>query len=418
MQITIFEDESYKNFLPLVYLRPVYDLRCGVFTLREKLEKYFSPFQIHYHLRDELADIYRQDNPQKNINQLPKDDTWFVNGRVVANSVLKKHIVNSHKEEKVLINGKDIVAVFLKKESLKRFDQEIKKGTLSKNRFEGLRTEMLEVDTVSYPWDLVHKTSDEIIADSSFFKKKKKQIEGKVDSGVHLLNRKDIFIGKNSTIKPGAVLDAEKGPIIIGNNVTVMSNAVIEGPAFIGDNSVIKIGAKIYHGTSIGEWCKVGGEVEASVIQSYSNKQHEGFLGHSYLGSWVNLGADTNTSDLKNNYSTVRVQIDGKMVDSGQQFVGLTVGDHSKSGINMMFDTGTMVGVSCNLYGAGLLPKSIPSFAWGGENSFQVYDIEKSIETMRKVMARRNVIMSDYYEKLVREIFISTMKDRKNFGLK
>ncbi|MBI4810593.1 MAG: transferase, partial [Ignavibacteriales bacterium] len=227
-----------------------------------------------------------------------------------------------------------------------------------------------------------------------------------------------IIIGKGSKIKPGAVLDAEKGPIIIGINVTIMPNAVIEGPVFIGDNSIIKIGAKIYHGTSIGKWCKVGGEVEASIIQSYSNKQHDGFLGHSYLGSWINIGADTNTSDLKNNYGTVRVYVNGKMIDSGLQFVGLTMGDHSKSGINTMFDTGTVVGISSNIYGSGFPSKFIPSFAWGGEKQFTAYDLEKSIDTMKKVMARRNVNLTASYEKLVRKIFKDTMEERKSAGVK
>jgi UDP-N-acetylglucosamine diphosphorylase/glucosamine-1-phosphate N-acetyltransferase len=222
-----------------------------------------------------------------------------------------------------------------------------------------------------------------------------------------------MILGEGCRVRPGAVLDAEEGPIILGRNVTVMSNAVIEGPAYVGDHSLIKIGAKIYHGTAIGPHCKVGGEVEASVLQSYANKQHEGFLGHSYLGSWVNLGADTNTSDLKNTYGTIRVAINGEMIETGHQFVGLTMGDHSKSGINVMFDTGSVVGVSCNIYGAAIPPKALPSFSWSGEGRCEAYDLEKGLETARRVMARRNVAMSEAYERLFRGVHRSTSGERK-----
>ena len=242
-------------------------------------------------------------------------------------------------------------------------------------------------------------------------------MRGKIYPGAHLVNKKHILIGRGSVIKSGAVLDAENGPIIIGENVTVMPNAVIEGPAFIGDHSIIKVGAKIYHGTSIGERCKVGGEVEASVIQSYSNKQHDGFLGHSYLGSWVNIGADTNTSDLKNTYGTVKVFLNGELVDTKLQFVGLIMGDHSKTGINVMFDTGTIVGVSCNIYGAGLPPKFIPSFSWGGEGSFSTYNLEKSLETALRVMARRDVQMGAAYEMLMKDVYAATEDERRKAGI-
>jgi len=165
--------------------------------------------------------------------------------------------------------------------------------------------------------------------------------------------------------------------------------------------------------------CKVGGEVEASIIHAYSNKQHEGFIGHSYLGTWVNIGADTNNSDLKNDYGNVKVYIDGELIDSGSMFVGLTMGDHSKSGINLMFNTGTVVGVSCNIYGAGLPPKFIPSFSWGGaEDGFVTYRIDKAIEVAKRVMARRKVQFTEIDEKLFRKIFELTQDERERNGVK
>jgi UDP-N-acetylglucosamine diphosphorylase / glucose-1-phosphate thymidylyltransferase / UDP-N-acetylgalactosamine diphosphorylase / glucosamine-1-phosphate N-acetyltransferase / galactosamine-1-phosphate N-acetyltransferase len=416
MQICLFEDEQYKNFLPLVYFRPVYDLRCGIYSFRQKIENLFPKVKIIYNLRTELEPFFKEENPDKIVNQIPHEDVWFINGRVIPDDNLLRKVKGKNQQDLLLMNGKNIVALFLKKESLQQFKNLFTCGVLRQKDFRSIQQENIDTQMVSYPWDIVHLTSQEIISEYSFFKTKNKSLN-KNFKGVHLLNKKHIFIGKNATLKPGVVIDAENGPVVIGKNATIMSNAVIEGPAFIGDNSIVKVGAKIYHGTSIGEWCKVGGEIEASVIQSYSNKQHEGFLGHSFLGSWVNLGADTNTSDLKNNYSTVRVQINGETVDSGMQFVGLTMGDHSKSGINMMFDTGTVVGVSCNLYGAGLPPKYIPSYCWGGEKSLTIYDIDKSIETMKKVMARRKVEMTKAYEMLARGIFSATMNERKNIGI-
>jgi UDP-N-acetylglucosamine diphosphorylase/glucosamine-1-phosphate N-acetyltransferase len=215
------------------------------------------------------------------------------------------------------------------------------------------------------------------------------------------------------------VLDAENGPIYIGKNVKILPNAVIEGPAYVGDGSLIKVSAKIYENTSIGPVCKVGGEVEASIIHAFSNKQHEGFIGHSYLGTWVNIGADTNNSDLKNDYGNVKVYVDGELIDSGSMFVGLIMGDHSKSGINLMFNTGTVVGVSCNIYGSGLPPKFVPSFSWGGaQDGFVTYRIDKAIEVARRVMARRNVQLTEIDEKLFRKIFELTEEERVKAGVK
>ena len=224
----------------------------------------------------------------------------------------------------------------------------------------------------------VHHNPGEITREFSILGKPGEQ-EGKVYEGVHILDAKNVYIAAGASVKPGVVLDAEGGPIFIDEGAKIFPQAVIEGPAYIGKKSAIKIAAKIYEGTSIGEVCKVGGELEESIIHSYSNKQHDGFLGHAYLGMWVNLGADTNNSDLKNDYGPVKCVIDGELVNTGSQFVGLTMGDHSKSGINSMFNTGTVVGMGCNIYGAGLPPKYVPSFAWGGADGLMEYRADKFI---------------------------------------
>ncbi|MDI6766175.1 MAG: GlmU family protein [Bacteroidota bacterium] len=417
MHICIFEDKYYKNFLPLIYFRPVYHLHCGALSLREKIECVLPRVKTIFHMRNEIAENISEHFPKLTINKFPNDDIWFINGRVLGDKMLAKLIKSHSKEQRVYIQGDSIAAAFVKKENLSSLLNKLSDNLIEESIFKNMPTDLFPGIILNYPWDLVNHIAEEIEKDFQRLRLKK-NILGKVYIGAHLRNKKKIIIGKGSKIKSGAVLDAEKGPIIIGSNVTIMPNAVIEGPAFVGDNSTIKIGAKIYHGTSIGKWCKVGGEVEASIIQSYTNKQHEGFLGHSYLGSWINIGADTNTSDLKNNYSTVKVHVNGKMIDSGQQFVGLMMGDHSKSGINTMFDTGTVVGISCNIYGSGYLPKFIPSFTRGGEKKLITYDVEKSIDIMKIVMARRDVKMTASYEKLVRKVFKDTIDERQSAGVK
>jgi UDP-N-acetylglucosamine diphosphorylase/glucosamine-1-phosphate N-acetyltransferase len=176
------------------------------------------------------------------------------------------------------------------------------------------------------------------------------------------------------------------------------------------------MGSTIYHNTSIGKVSKVGGEIENSIIHSYSNKQHHGFLGNSYLGSWVNLGAGTTNSDLKNNYSTIKVRINDKLVDSGKQFVGLTMGDHSKSAINTSFNTGAIVGVSSNVFGGTFPPRYLPSFSWGGSEALTTYDLDRSIEAAERVMQRRNVILTDINKELFKTVFNLTVQERRYFG--
>ena len=359
MQLCIFEDRQFSNFLPLVFFRPVYALRCGATKLRDKIERLFPQADVVYHSRPELTEYLREVHPKRMINDLKEEPTWFINGRVLADENFQRLVRIPPKRDTVYLKEGDVVAAFVGRDFIRSKEKRFSTEMISKEMFESLSGEEIEMTLLKYPWELVHRNGEELCRDFAFATKKSKgkKIFGKVYPGSHLLHKTDILLGKGTVVKPGAVLDAEAGPIMVGDNVTIFPNAVIEGPAYVGHSSLIKVGAKIYGNTSIGEVCKVGGEVEASIIHSYSNKQHDGFLGHSYLGSWINIGADTNNSDLKNNYGTVEVSVQGERVDSGLQFVGLYMGDHSKTGINVMFDTGTVIGVSCNVYGAGLPPK-------------------------------------------------------------
>lgn len=417
--ICIFEDTNYTQLLPLVYFRPVYNLKCGILSLKEKLFRAYPEARVVLHTRSYLADYMRLRNPGLKVNEVPSDQCLFVNGRVIADEDLSKMIPLKLKQDMVYVHGDQIVAARVGSSHLKRIKKSLN-GLFSASDFEGLPTTRVHVELVKYPWDLVHRNGVELRKDfeSLAGKKSQKRIHGKVDKGAHVLNERNVFLGEGSVVKPGAVIDAEDGPVYIGRNVKIFPQATIVGPASIGDGSLVKIGTQIYGETSIGPLCKVGGEIEESIIHGYSNKQHHGFLGHSYLGAWVNLGAGTTNSDLKNNYGPVRVSLGGEPIDTGLQFVGLTVGDHSKTAINSMFNTGTVIGVSSNIFGDGFPPKYVPSFSWGAAGeTFTTYTIDRAIDVARRVMARRNVILAPSEEQLFRRLFELTSDDRRRRGM-
>lgn len=376
--ICIYEDENAADLYPLTYTRPVFELLCGTMSLGERIRRFFPEARLVYKCRDYIIPTLKDKYPDIPVNLLIESPCLYINGAVLFDDALFHKITS---DSNLTLTCENTTVAFWNGLSTKK--------------------EKCNATVIRYPWDLIKHNPAMITQDFN----KNKRTEGKTHDGAHLIEPANISIGKNSTIKPGVVIDAEHGPVIIGENVTVMPNAVIEGPCYIGDHSIIKAGAKIYEGTSIGPVCKVGGEVEASILHGYSNKQHDGFLGHSYIGEWCNLGADTNTSDLKNNYSHVKMNVNGKEVDTGSLFVGLMMGDHSKSGINTMFNTGTTVGVSSNIFGAGFPPKIIPSFAWVDGQDVQGYRLDKAIEVAGTVMARRKITMTENYKKLLQYIF-------------
>jgi UDP-N-acetylglucosamine diphosphorylase/glucosamine-1-phosphate N-acetyltransferase len=417
-RVCIFEDDLYRRLLPLVYFRPVYDLRCGIGTLREKIVQGFVGTPVSLHCRQDLADVVRERYPELQVNRIESRDCLFVNGRVVADEKFFATLAKGSDENTVLVHAGKVVAALVSGPELEALKLKLG-GILTLEDFSYLPKKEIDVQMVQYPWDLVHRNGDQIKADFQALaqRKKTRKIEGKVFPGAHLVNRKDIIIDRGAVVKPGVVLDAEEGPLYIAKGARIFSNSTIIGPAYVGDHTFIKAGAKIYGGTSIGEFSKVGGEVEGCIIHSHSNKQHDGFLGHAYLGMWVNLGADTNNSDLKNNYGNVVVEIDGERVDSGHLFVGLFMGDHSKSGINSMFNTGTVVGVCCNLFGADFPPKYVPSFSWGGSQSLTTYELDRCVDVAAKVMARRNKVMTSAERRLMERVFELTVEERQSKGL-
>jgi len=406
--ICIFEDSGYRNLLPLVWTRGVYELKCGIGSLLEKIVRNYENAEIILYCRDYIQPVLEERYKYSVNKKVNSDICLFINGRI-----LMSEKIPLTDEEEIGIKRKTLVYARIKKENIEflKPDEFLDDKIVNKLKNKKIKFKEVSFKLIEYPWDLVNNNSDQIKNDFKFFPPQGK-IDGEIYEGVHILNKSQIYIGKNSKIKPGVVLDAEDGPIYIGKDVIVESNTVIQGPVFIGDKSIVRPQSIIKEGTSIGEGSRIGGEVSNSIVQSYSNKQHSGFLGHSYIGSWCNLGAGTNTSDLKNNYSTVKVYINGKEINTDSLFVGLIMADHSKSAIGTQFNTGTVVGVSCNIFGQGVIPKYIPSFSWGGAEGFIKYNLDKAIQTAKTVMLRRGKNLSSNEEKLLRDIFNLTQKER------
>ena len=417
MQICIFEDKDHLNLEPLIYSRPVYQLVCGILTLREKILQGFPGKKYSLHCRAYLQDVLRQEFPKVPINTIEGSECLFINGRILSDKNLAK--IFSTKEDRLFVSGGIIAAAKLSGDRLKEFNENFP-DVISLENFYGLPVQEVDIEFVNYSWDLINNNGKELGRDFVYLTRKgkpvKKGLKRKIHEGVHLVNKKQIFIGDGVEIKPGCVIDASEGPVYIDKEAYLYPNVVIMGPAYIGAKTKIKSGAAIYENVSIGKVCKVGGEVENMIMMPYSNKQHAGYIGHAFLGSWVNLGADTNNSDLKNNYSTVKVAVNGKEINSDLQFLGLIMGDHSKAAINTMFNTGTVIGFSSNIFGAGFPSKEIPSFSWGGSEGIISYKPEKSIETASKVMERRNIKMSESDRKLFMDIYELTKDARTRKG--
>ena len=392
MKLILFEDLGYRDLLPLTYFRPVWDLRCGALTLAEKTA-FLSKSPLYG-----LSRTYLMKSFQKNVSAfdtIGDDETaLFLNGRWLpdAGSIQKIEQLSSGQTIVYEDSALAFCATIGEAKKVLSDDGTVDVARLAE-RFQPLSHETImsgKPMLFRYPWDLIRLNAEQITLDAKNYAQLG-TVEGTLRAGVHILVPENVAIAKGATIQPGVVINAENGPVWIDEGATIMANSVLVGPLYIGKKSTIKIAAKIYENTSIGPVCKVGGEVEGCIIHGYSNKQHDGFLGHAYLAEWVNLGADTNNSDLKNNYGSVTVNINGHPVNTGERFVGLIMGDHSKCAINTMFNTGTVVGACCNIFGAGMPPKFVPSFSWGGAEELVAYKFEKAMAVAKIVMERRNI---------------------------
>ncbi|MBX3044941.1 MAG: hypothetical protein KIT33_09680 [Candidatus Kapabacteria bacterium] len=402
--IVLFENERVEDLYPFSLTHCSWEVRVGALRLFEKSYYYFINSNIAYLGRKKWLNSFFKRFDILN-HKIVIDDTLFLSGNVVISKDFVD-IVEDYKSsyDSFLIksNG-NLVGLYCKVHNQEIFDYLINNDlvNLENDVFSNFNCLEVNLNSIEYIWDAIFLNGQEIESDAEFFPNYHSLFIADFQ-GIYAENPTRILLGKNIKISPSVVLDASKGAIIIGDNVKIMAQSTVIGPCYIGDNSTIKIGAKIYEDCSFGEWCKIGGELENTIIHSYSNKQHEGFLGHSYIGEWVNLGADTNNSDLKNTYSEINMVLPHKDVKTGRIFLGLMCGDHTKTGINSMFTTGTVAGVCGILVKEWFLPNFIKSFTWGGKTNSPTYRFEKAIETSRIVMARRNKVLSDEEIELLR----------------
>jgi UDP-N-acetylglucosamine diphosphorylase/glucosamine-1-phosphate N-acetyltransferase len=371
-------------------------LRVGILTIREKWEKRLEA-QVSYITQDYLTDKY-----PINISE----NNFVINGAVLPSDHLCR-LINQLEENEALLQDGELIAARLNEEQFDHLmhDEDIEELS----GFDVEDTPFLRVSNLS---DIFSLNGEAIKED---FKLLTEGRESQPISDTNLqIASENIFVEEGASIE-GASLNASKGPIYIGKNTEIQEGAMIRGPLALCDHSKIKMGAKIYGGTTIGPHSKAGGEINNSVLIGYSNKSHEGYLGNSILGEWCNIGADTNNSNLKNNYTEVKIWSYSveRFLGIGLQRFGLVMGDHSKCGINTMFNTGTLVGVSANIYGAGYPRTFIPSYAWGGHQGFTTYKLEKALETAEIVMERRDITLDQKDRKILENVFDQTGKWRR-----
>ena len=402
MHICIYEDSGCNNLLPMTYVRPVYDLFCGMVSLQEKLIRNFPQASITLHTRSVLEKVVRDRYPDCLVNEFPAglEEILFINGRSLLNS--KTELNKLGKNQSFIIND-TVVAARLSGAELTIPIETVQNGITIDLDETAIERQKVDGILVEYIWDLIQANGDQIRSDFTF------AIQGRGDAVIDdgtIINDENVFIDKTAKIMPHVVVDGSNGPVFIDRDVVIQPHVYVQGPVYIGPSVLIKAGAQIYSGSSIAEGCKIGGEVNNSIILPWANKAHGGYLGSSYVGSWVNIGAGTNNSNLKNNYGAVKVTVDGEAIDTGLQFMGLIMGDHSKCGINTTFNTGTSIGINCNLYGSVIHENHIPSFTWGSAvGGYTTYKLEKALSVNKIVMSRRKKSLKRNDEELLRNVF-------------
>lgn len=390
MNYILFDGPVRSQLLPFTFTRPVADIRIGILTIREKWEKYLNTTTstiTEEYLAEKWPMVEMEENIMINASFLPTAELVEQIGSLQPGEAIfhEEDVVAFHAYEEQEVNFADCVTIELEGKAI----------------------------TVEHPWDIFVKNAEAINADFDLLTRDRKSQP--LSSTNNVIAPENIFLEEGAKVEC-ATLNASTGPIYLAANAEVMEGSMVRGPFSLGEESTLKMGSRIYGPTTVGPFSKVGGEVTNSVIFAYSNKGHDGYLGNSVLGEWCNLGADTNTSNLKNDYSDVRLwdYASEKFAPTGLQFCGLMMGDHSKCAINTMFNTGTVVGVSANIFGAGFPRNFIPSFSWGGSAGTTTYKTNKAFEVAEKVMSRRNVVFSEEEKAILEHVFEESKKWRKD----
>ncbi len=378
MDITLFDPTQIRlNLLPFTFTRPVAEIRIGILKISEKWKKY--GFNVGFKTEEYLS------------NKYPGSSDLMVNGALCPNPSLVDAIKSIQPNQR-LVAGEQVLA---------------QTGTGSEEIvYEG------DFRLISNPWEIFLHNREQIIADFELITQGRESAEI-TDPHTIVYGKENVFIEEGVSIK-AAIINAEKGPVYIGKNTEIHEGVTIRGAFALCEGSHVNMGSKIRGDSTVGPYSRVGGEVSNSVIFGYSNKGHEGFLGNSVIGEWCNLGADTNTSNLKNNYASVKLWSygAGRFADTGLQFCGLMMGDHAKCGINTMFNTGTVVGVGANVFGPGYPRNFVPSFSWGGAQGFTTFQLRKFYEVTEAVMTRRGKTLDETERSMLSAIFESTSENR------
>ncbi len=390
MNYVLFDEARRDNLLPLTFMRPVADIRFGILTIREKWEHYLNA------KTSTLTETYLSGK----FPLIKEKENIIINGAICPNRELV-HEIGKLNPGEVLVKGETVVAMHVG-------ESDFEKPTGQSKEIE-ISTGFLDINNT---WDIYSRNSQAIKEDFELIVAGRKSMP--VPEHCIAINPGNIFIEEGAQVL-ASTLNATDGPVYIGKDAVVMEGSNIRGPFALCNNATVKMGAKIYGGTTIGPHSKVGGEVNNSVIFGYSNKAHDGFMGHSVIAEWCNLGADTNTSNLKNTYDNVKIwnYPDEAFIDTGLQFCGLIMGDHSKCGINTMFNTATVVGVSSNIFGSGYQRNFVSSFKWGGVAGFSTFLPKKAIEVAKGMYARRNLEFTDIDAQIIEDVYNLTHNYRR-----
>lgn len=401
MNYILFGDQARTHLLPFTFIRPLADIRIGILTIRQKWEKLLNS-SVSSLTADYLSKKYplvkQDDNVLINSSVFPTVELVAEISRLAPNQTLVKPASGSYPED-------ILIAHRLRAEDIDTIDSDLIDSVIPMET-------ACDIRKISHLWEIISMNHDELINDFKLITQGRKSAA--IPSHVKTSAAENIFIEDGALIEH-AIINATEGPVYIGKNAHIMDGAMLRGPLSVGDYSLIRMGAKIFGNSSIGPVCKVGGEMTDSVIFGYSNKAHDGFLGHSVIGEWCNLGADTNTSNLKINMDEVRLwdYEESSFVNTGLRLCGTFMGDYSKCSINTMFNSGTVIGISAQVFGTGFMRNFIPSFTWGSVAGVDTVRIDKAVKTAHEVCARRNVQFDALDEEIMRHVFDQTFTYRK-----